>query len=305
MFWEITLISQNSLANTTMGSYDCDMLRSITNKPADTGRWGCQQLQATSVGLELALPVAPLLADLPLRVSVVIPTLNEADNLPHVFAELPGGLHEVVVVDGHSTDETVEVARRLRPDVRVVQQSNRGKGDALGCGFAACTGDIIVMLDADGSTSPAEIPQFVEALAAGADFAKGSRYLPGGGSADLTWLRRTGNRLLSMSVNVLYGTKYTDLCYGYNAFWASCLHSLLVDSPGFEVETLINIRVARLGLKVAEVPSYEGRRINGMSNLHPMRDGLRILRVIVRERFRSSAPRAHEYLQATAAQQLK
>jgi len=236
-----------------------------------------------------------------MAVSVVIPTLNEAENLPHVFAELPAGLHEVVLVDGHSTDDTVAVARHLRPDIRVVLQASRGKGDALGCGFAACTGDVIVMLDADGSTSPAEIPAFVAALASGAEFAKGSRYLPGGGSDDLTWVRRNGNRLLSLAVNLLYGTKYSDLCYGYNAFRTSCLQTLLVDCPGFEVETLINIRVARLGLRVAEVPSHERPRLNGVSNLHPVRDGMRILRVIVRERFRRVDPQAHVYVSSHAA----
>ena len=218
-------------------------------------------------------------------VSVVIPTLNEAANLPHVFGRLPGRLHEVIVVDGHSTDGTVDVARQLRPDVRIVLQEGKGKGDALACGFAACTGDVIVMIDADGSTDPAEIPRFVEAVARGADFAKGSRTLPGGGSADLTPVRRLGNRMLSLVVNTLYGTKYSDLCYGYNAFRRACLEHFVVDCSGFEVETLINIRVAKLGLRVAEIPSYEGNRIHGTSNLHPVRDGLRILRVIVRERF--------------------
>lgn len=234
-----------------------------------------------------------------LRVSVVIPTLNEANNLPHVFAQLPAGLHEVVLVDGHSVDNTIDVARRLRPDIRVVLQARRGKGDALACGFSACTGDVIVMMDADGSTDPMEIPGFVAALAEGADFAKGSRYLPGGGSADLTWLRRQGNRFLSISVNLLYGTKYTDLCYGYNAFRRTCLDSLLVDCPGFEVETLINIRVTKLGLKVAEVPSFEGNRLSGNSNLRPIRDGFRILWVILRERFSRLEPTAHAYEGAT------
>lgn len=220
-----------------------------------------------------------------MSVSVVIPTLNEAANLPHVFGRLPEGLCEVIVVDGHSDDGTVEVARRLLPDVRIVLQQGKGKGDALACGFAACTGDVIVMIDADGSTDPAEIPRFVDAVANGADFVKGSRTLAGGGSADFTPIRRLGNRMLSLAVNVLYGTKYSDLCYGYNAFRRACLDHLIVDSPGFEVETLINIRVAKLGLRVAEVPSYEGGRIHGTSNLHPVRDGFRILNVILRERF--------------------
>src|ERR1700678_1536340 len=120
------------------------------------------------------------------RVSVVIPTLNEARNLPHVFARLPGGIHEVVVVDGHSADGTCAVARQLRPDARIVMQNRNGKGNALACGFAVATGQVIVMLDADGSADAGEIPAFVQTLLDGADFAKGSRFAPGGGSSDLT-----------------------------------------------------------------------------------------------------------------------
>jgi glycosyltransferase involved in cell wall biosynthesis len=219
-------------------------------------------------------------------VSVVIPTLNEAANLPHVFGELPSGLHEVVVVDGFSTDGTIDVARALRPDVRIVRQDRRGKGNALAHGFAATTGDIIVMLDADGSADPLEIPIFVEALRRGADFAKGTRFAAGGGSSDITWLRRHGNRALNRLVNVVYGTGYTDLCYGYNAFWRDCLPDLAIDCDGFEVETLMNIRVSLAGLRVAEVGSYERPRIHGESNLRAFRDGTRVLRVIVQERRR-------------------
>jgi glycosyltransferase involved in cell wall biosynthesis len=231
-------------------------------------------MSVESHALESAIP----------RVSVVIPTLNEARNLPHVFASLPADLHQVILVDGHSVDGTVAVARRLRPDVRVVMQTARGKGDALACGFAACDGDIIVMLDADGSTDAAEMARFVQALRDGADFVKGSRFLPGGGSDDLTWLRRLGNGVLSGLVNRLFGTSYTDLCYGYNAFWSRCLDALAVDCDGFEVETLLNIRAARAGLRIREVPSHEFRRIHGASNLNVARDGLRVLRTILRER---------------------
>ncbi len=220
------------------------------------------------------------------RVSVIVPTLNEAKNLPHVFAELPRGLHEVIVVDGFSTDGTPDVARSLRRDVRVVNQHQRGKGDALRCGFEASTGEILVMLDADGSADPAEIPAFVRALIDGADFAKGTRFHPDGGSADITRLRGTGNHLLSGTVNLLFGTGYSDLCYGYNAFWRHCLPAMNVDCTGFEVETLINIRIARAGLRVEEVPSFERERIHGQSNLNTFRDGGRVLKTILRERLR-------------------
>src|SRR5690348_18068444 len=166
------------------------------------------------------------------RVSVVIPALNEARNLPYVFDRLPAGIFEVILVDGASTDGTVEVARSLRPDVRVVQQTRRGKGNALACGFAACRGDIIVMIDADGSTDPREIPAFVAALLAGADYAKGSRFIEGGGSTDITRIRRAGNFGLNLLTNALNGTRFSDLCYGYNAFWRHCLPALSLDAHG-------------------------------------------------------------------------
>ena len=210
--------------------------------------------------------------------------MNEAENLPHVFATLPRWVDEVVLVDGHSTDGTVEVARSLRPDLRVVVQSGKGKGNALTEGFAAATGDIIVMMDADGSTDGHEIGRFVDALLAGADFAKGSRYVAGGGSDDLSLIRSLGNRILTAATNLLYGTRYTDLCYGYNAFWARHLDALALDCDGFEIETLMNIRAAQAGLAIAEVPSHERCRIHGESNLHAIRDGWRVLKTIWRER---------------------
>jgi glycosyltransferase involved in cell wall biosynthesis len=219
------------------------------------------------------------------RVSVVIPTLNESTNLPYVFGRMPlDDLFEIIVVDGHSTDDTVGVARSLCPGIRVILQDGQGKGNALACGFAAARGDVIVMLDADGSTDPAEIPKFLRRLFEGADFAKGSRFADGGTSVDITPMRRLGNRLLSGAVNHLYGTHYTDLCYGYNAFWADVLPVINLDCAGFEVETLINVRIAKAGLLVSEVPSVEDQRIYGTSKLNAVRDGLRVLRTILSER---------------------
>jgi glycosyltransferase involved in cell wall biosynthesis len=219
------------------------------------------------------------------RVSVVIPTFNEAANLPHVLPKIPPQVAEIVIVDGGSADETVEVARSLVPDVRIVHQEGHGKGDALVLGFAASTGDIVVTLDADGSARPEEIDQFVDVLLQGADLAKGSRFMTGGGSADITRIRRAGNSALGGLVNVLFGTRYSDLCYGYNAIWARCLPQLQIDCDGFEVETLINVRAAKARLCIVEVPSFEDRRLHGQSNLNAVRDGIRVLRTILRERF--------------------
>jgi glycosyltransferase involved in cell wall biosynthesis len=220
-------------------------------------------------------------------VSVVIPAKNEARNLEHVFGTIPEWVNEIVLVDGHSTDDTVAVAQMLHPEVHIVHQQGRGKGDALQAGFAAAHGEIIVMMDADGSTDGKEIPRFVAALTTGADFAKGSRFASGGGSDDITFSRHLGNKVLSGLVNALFGTRYTDLCYGYNAFWAKHLDKLDLDCDGFEVETVMNVRAAKAGLAIQEIPSYEYLRLHGLSNLKVVRDGMRIAKFIFRERFTS------------------
>jgi len=232
------------------------------------------------------------------RISVVIPALNEAKNLPHVLAALPDHLHQVILVDGRSVDDTIEVALAHRPDIQIAQQSRRGKGNALACGFAMITGDVVVMLDADGSADPAEIDAFVGALVEGADFAKGTRFAAGGASHDITRFRRLGNAVLNGLVNVLFRSEFTDLCYGYNAFWAYLLPALdlppidvaeagpqdMLWGDGFEVETLINIRAAEAGVRITEVGSVELVRLHGESNLNAVADGLRVLRTTVRER---------------------
>jgi glycosyltransferase involved in cell wall biosynthesis len=217
-------------------------------------------------------------------VSVIIPALNETENLPHVLPRIPHWVDEVILVDGHSTDGTPEIAERLWPDVRVIAQHGHGKGAALRTGFAAAQGDIIVMLDADGSTDPAEIPAFVGALLAGADFAKGSRFAHGGGTADMPTYRQLGNQCFVRLVRLLFGGRYSDLCYGYNAFWRSLVPLLCLDGDGFEIETMMNVRALRTGMKVVEVPSVEAKRVYGDGRLKTIPDGWRVLRTIWLER---------------------
>lgn len=176
------------------------------------------------------------------------------------------------------------MVRILRPEAEIVTQSGRGKGNALRCGFERCTSDIIVVMDADGSADPSELPAFVNTLLRGAGYAKGSRFLPGGGSADITRVRSLGNAGLTALVNRLFRAEFTDLCYGYNAFWRDALDVILPDSPGFEVETAMSLRAHRSRLRVVEVPSYEFERRHGVSNLRTFRDGARVLSTILRER---------------------
>lgn len=217
------------------------------------------------------------------KISVVIPAFNEARNLPHVLPLIPEWIHEIILVDGHSIDDTIEIAQGLVPTIKVIQQTGKGKGNALRCGLAACSGDIIVLMDADGSTNPGEMERFIEVLLAGADLAKGSRFIGDGGSADLTPFRKLGNSGLCLIVNCLFQARFTDLCYGYNAFWKRCLDFFEVDCEGFEVETLINLRTAKANLKIVEVPSYERSRIYGSSNLRALPDGWRVLKMILKE----------------------
>ena len=225
-----------------------------------------------------------------LRVTVVVPTLNEERNLPHVLPRIPTWVDEVIVVDGRSVDDTIGAAKRLLPSVRIVEETRPGKGNALQAGFRAATGHVIVMLDADGSMDPAEIPSFLFALLAGADFVKGSRFLQGASTDDMEPHRRLGNSMLRLLVRAAFGGRYSDLCYGYNAFWRDCVAHFYGDAPGFEIETFMNVRALKAALHVVEVPSYEAPRIHGASNLHAMRDGTRVLRTIVRERWSWSRP---------------
>jgi glycosyltransferase involved in cell wall biosynthesis len=155
----------------------------------------------------------------------------------------------------------------------------------LRTGFAAARGDILVTLDADGSADPRELPAFVGALAAGADFAKGSRFIHGGGTSDMPLYRRLGNQFFVRIVRVLYGGHYSDLCYGYNAFWSRVLPALQLDGDGFEIETMMNLRALKASLQVVEVASFESRRVYGEGRLRAFPDGWRVLKTIVRERF--------------------
>ena len=230
-------------------------------------------------------------------ISVIIPTRNEAENLYYILPRIPSIVREVILVDGHSTDDTIAVARQLRPTIRIIKQVWKGKGDAVRVGFAACTGDIIVMLDGDGSTDPEEIPRFVAPLLEGYDFAKGSRFIPGGGSNDITVLRLMGNYGLCGLTNVLFRRQFSDLCYGYNAFWRYCLDYAEIDCDGFEIETQLSLRMHKANLKIVEVPSMEHSRIHGQSNLRTFRDGWRVLKTILEERNVSATSPAIQFIE--------
>jgi hypothetical protein len=229
-----------------------------------------------------------------LSVSLVIPVRNEARNIAWVLEQIADDVDEIILVDGNSTDATLITACSSRPDIRVVPQEGIGKGSALRTGFLAAIGDIIVMMDADGSMAPQEIRHYVHFLANGYDFVKGSRFIGGGGSLDITPFRRLGNRFLLGVFNTLYGGELTDLCYGFCAFHRRYLEHLALTATGFEIEAEMTVRAMQAGLRIAEVPSLEMPRRAGKSNLHAIRDGWRVLDTMVGGRRSRLHPSAGE-----------
>ena len=221
------------------------------------------------------------------RITVLICALNEASNLVHILPRIPSWVDDVLLVDGNSTDNTAELGRRLRPGIRILSQLGRGKGDALRCGLQQARGDIIVTLDADGATDPEELPRFIEPLLNGFDFAKGYR-LTQGLQRHKPWHRLLGNWLITMTFNLLFFRRYTDLCSGYNAFWRERVGAALEPWPadGFENEPFINSRIARRGLKVIEVGHSEPGRLSGEVKEKSWRQGTKAIKSIIRERFR-------------------
>jgi glycosyltransferase involved in cell wall biosynthesis len=217
------------------------------------------------------------------KVTVVICALNEASNLSAVLPRIPDWIDEVLLVDGNSTDDTVEIAKVLRPELRVLFQPKPGKDAALSFGVQHASGDIIVALDSDGEAAPEEITRFIEPLLNGYDFVKGSRFTLGWGNKPLA--RILGNWLIVKTCNAIYGTRFTDLCSGFNAFWKRRTEDAnLWHHSGWNYEPRIVARALVAGLKVTEVPQHYEGRLSGESKLPDWRQGLNSLWFLVLER---------------------
>lgn len=235
-----------------------------------------------------------------MKISVIVPVKNEAQSLQQVLNDIPHFVDEVIVVDGHSKDSTFLLAESHSRVTRVLSQYSQGKGAALSAGFAVATGDLIAIIDADGSMNPNEMSSFISYFPE-FDIVKGSRYLDGAGSSDLTRIRSFGNQILTKIANVLFNQKWTDMAYGYVVFTREAVQSLALTNydqlgsllghksygQGFEIETLMLCRAARRRMKILEIPSFENARIAGSSNLNAMRDGIRVLIALIVERLRS------------------
>lgn len=220
------------------------------------------------------------------KITALICTLNEEKNLPRMMPYIPSWVDEVLIVDGYSKDNTIQVAKKIRSDCRVIYQPGKGKGDALRYGIEEAIGDIIVTLDADGTTDPRDMDKFVEPLLKGYDFTKGSRFGLGR-PKDKPTHRIFGNWVIVTTANILYLRRYTDLCSGYNAFWKKAFKKInFFSQDGYEDEPLINVRAIKAGLKILEVPHWDNGRIYGETNAPSFRQGFKAIKTVIRERLK-------------------
>ena len=154
-----------------------------------------------------------------MKVSVIFPTRNEEGCIGRVLREVPRQVvDEIIVIDGRSTDHTAEEAKaELRPTDKFVIQKGKGYGGAFREAFDIATGDVIIMMDADGSHDPKDIPAIVDKVERGYEYVMASRYAPGGRSDDDTFIRWFGNRFFTWLTNAVHSTRVTDSLYLYTA----------------------------------------------------------------------------------------
>lgn len=199
-----------------------------------------------------------------MKTSLIIFTRNEVEGLAAVFPKIPFDVvDEVVAIDGHSTDGSVEYLQRN--GIKVVSQEKLGRGNAMIEGVRHSSGDVVVFLSSDGNEDPADIPKLIEKLK-DHDVAVASRFIEGGHSDDSDdplLIRKLGNKLFTFLVNIIWAAHITDSTNGLRAIWRCAWNKLAIDSPYHEAEFQMTIRAAKLGMKIGEIPTVEGSRIGG------------------------------------------
>lgn len=210
------------------------------------------------------------------KVCILIPTLNEANTIGEVVEEFSSmGFPNILVIDGHSTDDTLKIARKN--GAKVVTQKGRGKGQAIQQAFDLIEEDIIVMIDGDGTYLPEDVDRLLAPIEKGtADHVIGNRFAEHKDGA-FTKLNLLGNQILNKSFGLAYGAWVTDILSGYRAFTKKAVQELELNKTGFETEAEITIESVKKDLRMVEVPiSYLSRHERAATKLHPLKDGLRI-----------------------------
>ncbi|MGC8479321.1 MAG: glycosyltransferase family 2 protein [Candidatus Micrarchaeia archaeon] len=222
-------------------------------------------------------------------ISIIIPTLNEEKNISKLLPKIPVILndlkntdYEIIIVDGESSDKTVEIAKSFGGKI---VYDHKGKGSALRKGFEKANGDILISMDADLSNDPKELKLIIDSINIGYDISMGSRFITGGGTDDMPILRKIGNRFFVFLVNIFFKSNYSDLCYGYRGFRKNVIKKLNLKEDRFAIETEISIKAAKKHLKVIEIPSVEKKRSSGSGKLRTFYDGYNILKTILKNIF--------------------
>jgi len=210
-----------------------------------------------------------------MSISVIIPTLNEAGCLKKVIEEIPDIVSEIIVVDGGSTDGTVEIARKL--GVKVILQEGKGLGDALMLGIRSSCEETVVLLDGDGSFNPKDIKELVKKINEGNDVVFGTRYHKNSGSSDDTLIRYIGNQFFTSLIRLIFGVNLTDSLFMYVAAKREALNKLELKYPGFEFCIEFPIKVHLRELRYSEIPSFERKRFAGKSKVNALIHGIIIL----------------------------
>jgi len=213
------------------------------------------------------------------KISVVIPALNEVESIGRVLSEIPKDkVDEILVADGRSTDGTVELVKKL--GYQVIFEEKKGFGAAIASGIKRAQGDIVIILNADGSQNPNDIPKLVDKLEEGYDMVMASRYLPGAGSDDDTLLHRLGNKVFTFLFNIKNKTQLSDVLYFFLAVRKNVFDKVETVSPKFEYCIELPAKVSKAGLKIAQVPSFERKRFGGKAKVNAFPVGLKILLAI-------------------------
>lgn len=215
------------------------------------------------------------------KVSVIIPTLNEADSITEVLDQIPKEVvDEIIVVDGHSEDGTVDLVREL--GYKVIYQEGKGYGAAFSTGVRYAQGDILILMDGDGSPNPKDIPSLLKKINEGYDIVLGSRYLSKAGSEDDTVIRYIGNKVFTFIVNKIHNMNISDSLYMFAAVKRKVFESIKLESSDFGYSVEFPIKAHKAGFKFAEVASLERKRVSGKSRVNAFWDGLKILWVIMK-----------------------
>lgn len=220
-----------------------------------------------------------------MSVSIIIPAKNEAEGIKEIIEKVSQYGDEVIVVDGHSTDNTKEIA--LQCKAKVIMDNNKGKGDAYRVGINAAKGDIIVFIDADGSHEPNDIPRLIEPIVQGkADMVIGSRML--GGSDEFhgsfyNYIRMVGGGLITLIVNLRFKTSLTDCLNGFRAIRKDVALDLNLKANQFDIEHEMVMKCLKKGYKVCEISTHEYERKWGKSKLPTFRKAHHFLFRLLKE----------------------